>query len=269
MNHANINDQEDSPDPSPAPNGEQKDLKQLARELNDKLRRQSSWRARRSFRMAVFSVLEHQFLEKPDLDKIHEVVSPDQIYRQKIYRDRKQLDKPSIEYMTDIAKRIPYLRILPTDVVHKILHEASTIWAKDNDVIYKEEDIVTFMYIVLSGSCTIYKKVRMLDHTFKIEGKRDIEEDLRSRLKRISASRQAFVGVLNFTADNRNYNEVCVVSAHQFTRQVFPGHSFGEGKFLPLQSLESSSIESLALFVKKFQNKPIDHETIEDLSTRR
>lgn len=73
MNHANISDL--SEDPASGLSGEQKDLKQLARELNDKLRRQSSARARRSFRMAVFSVLEHQFLDKPDLEKIHEVAT--------------------------------------------------------------------------------------------------------------------------------------------------------------------------------------------------
>lgn len=141
--------------------------------------------------------------------------------------------------MTDIAKRIPYLKILPTDIIHKILHEASTIWAKDGEVIYKEDDIVTFMYIVLSGSCTVYKKIRVLDHTFKIEGKRDIEEDLRSRLKKLSTSRQAFVGVLNFTADdNLNYNEVCVVAllvvhatriprSQLWRRQVPPTAEFG------------------------------------------
>lgn len=219
--------------------------------------------------MAVFSVLEHQFLEKCDLDRIHEVAPADQIYRKKVFRDRKNLDKDSLEYMTEVAKRIPYLKILPTDVVHRVLHEASAVWARDGEVIYKDDDIVSFMYVVLSGCCTVYKKVRVLDHTFKIEGKRDIEEDLRSRLKKVTASRQAFVGVLNFTADSPHYNEICVGSDHQSTRLVYPGHSFGEGKFLPLQSLESSSIESLALFVKKFQNKPIDHQAIEDLRSLR
>ena len=78
MNHANIS--EPAEDLASGQTGEEKDLKQLARELNEKLRRQSSAR-RRSFRMAVFSVLEHQFLDKLDLDKIHEVAPANQIYR--------------------------------------------------------------------------------------------------------------------------------------------------------------------------------------------
>lgn len=48
-------------------------------------------------------------------------------------------------------------------------------------------------------------------------------------------------------------------------REVGPGFSFGEGKFFTMQGLESSSLESLASFIRKFQNRPVNQEDMKKL----
>ena len=89
------------------------------------------------------------------------------------------------------------------------------MWYRDGEVVYKDDDIVTYMYIVLSGYCNVYKKVRMLDHTFKVEDKRDNEQGLRGKLKKAFQSKQAFVGILNFSAEEDiKFNNIMVSNVY-------------------------------------------------------
>lgn len=126
---------------------------------------------------------------------------------------------------------------------------------KEGKIVFGEEDCVHYMYVVLKGRVQVYKTINKKaneEQEFEIKdaegsGEQPVEEN--------------FVGLLNFKEARDESNDVVI------TRYVDPGFSFGEGKFLSLDFMESSSLESLAMFIKKFQNNPSNPPQLEHLSS--
>ena len=96
--------------------------------------------------------------------KLVEIVSDDeclvieQIFTQKMLSASKELGKDGIKYMKSITSRIPFFYPFSDSVVEEMLNAARVIRVNKSMNIYKSDEIVNFMYIILKGKCVIFNK---------------------------------------------------------------------------------------------------------------
>ena len=80
------------------------------------------------------------------------------IYEQKPFHDRKRLIPDALEFMKGLARRIPFFYPFSKEVVEGLLHGGTAIKLNEGAIVYSEEDIVGYMFIVLKGRVEIFKK---------------------------------------------------------------------------------------------------------------
>jgi len=188
------------------------------------------------------------------------------IYTQKPFHDRHRLLPESLNYMMSLVHRIPFFKPFSIDVIQNLLHGSTAMRMSAGKIVYGEEDTVSHMFVVLRGRVEVFKKdidTTIKGHRFEI-GDNSANKVMPLLMKGdasslMSGATSSYVGLLNFGLDASSVKKILQV------REVGPGFSFGEGKFFTMQGMESSSIESLAAFIRKFQNRPVSEEDLDKL----
>ena len=60
--------------------------------------------------------------------------------------------------MMNLVSKIPFFKPFDKEITEKLLSTASIVQIPAGRYVYKEDDIINFMYIIFSGSCLVTKK---------------------------------------------------------------------------------------------------------------
>lgn len=103
---------------------------------------------------------------KIDDDKLvtdEEIATIKKIYQQRTLSGLHTLGEAGLNYMVNIAKRLPFFKPFSNEIISELLTKASVSTLKQNTSIYKEDEIVNYMYVIIKGACSLFKILPRID----------------------------------------------------------------------------------------------------------
>lgn len=139
-------------------------------------------------------------------------------------------------YLKSKVSDFLFFRSLPDDLIEKLIDCSTVQLLPASRTIYTADEVANHVYVVLSGSCMIFKE----------NGPKNNK---------------------NTGIDSSREHSVPAIHDRLQVRYVTAGQTFGEAKFLSLEVLQPPSVVSLAEFTRAFQTRPITAPVLDRFGT--